>query len=119
MEAMNTKCTFMRLMFDDTLECSNGPISYVTIVKLKMKGHTLGLCGNWSCAVWAWRKNWINIFSFIGPNGTDKATFLNNLKTYLPPYDRYVMVGNEIDKQEALDAGWEFVYEKDFGEGLK
>lgn len=102
---------------DDTLEVSNGPISIQQLVKLKMGGHVIGLCGNWSLFLWEVR-GWQNLISFIGAIGISKAEFLRNLKTFMPRMDRYVMVGNEADKSEAETADWEFVYEKDFKEGL-
>jgi len=103
---------------DDTLDVSGGPVSLAQLARLRLNGHVVGLCGNY--AVFCQKvKEWHRLISFIGAIGTSKAAFLSNLKVFLRPYDSYVMVGNEIDKIEAHNAGWEFVYAEDFKEGLE
>ncbi len=107
---------------DDTLEVSAGPVSNVSIVKLKTAGHIVGLNGNWAAAVRT-VLDWHYLFSFIGPMEMSKDRFLAQIKTYVPA-DDYVMVGNILgvsgasdDQGAALLAGWRFIKESDFAAG--
>jgi hypothetical protein len=108
---------------DDTLWLSNGPVQLQQLVYLKQNGHVLGLCGNWA-AVTQLLTGWGFLFSFIGPMEMGKAGFLNQIKTFIRA-EHYIMVGNDgdgetvsADRQAAEIAGWEFVPERDFKEGL-
>lgn len=108
---------------DDTLEVSGGPVKITDLVDLKNKGHTVGLCGNWSVAVNR-ITNWQVLFSCVGPvdNTGSKAPYMRQLMTYLPKYDRYILVGNitpSTDSLFAAQAGYEFILEKDFAEGTR
>ena len=102
----------------------DGPIGLEQLIRLKSDGHVIGLNGNWARVV-HYVRGWHNLFSFIGPCGISKGEFLVQLKTYILA-DRYVMVGNDIDgagniapdRDAAKLAGWEFIREKDFKEGL-
>ena len=109
---------------DDTLEVSGGPISIVSVGKLKPEGHIVGLNGNWAVVVQS-VPLWHRIFSFVGPMEISKDTFLNQLKTYIPA-DDYIMVGNikgvsggSDDEGAANLAGWRFIKESDFAAGAR
>lgn len=106
---------------DETLWCSGGPVQPQHLVKLKSRGHTLGLCGNWGL-VTSQVQGWQKVFSFIGPIGIAKDLYLNQLRTYVPS-DRYFMVGNDHkrglyrspnDRLLSNKTGFEFVSELDF-----
>lgn len=107
---------------DETLEVSAGPIKMQHLVDLCIEGHILGVCGNYA-RVTMTVVNWHDFFSFIGPMEMTKASFLNQLKTYIPA-DEYIMVGNiqgisgsSDDEGAAKSAGWRFIQEKKFAEG--
>jgi hypothetical protein len=109
---------------DDTLEVSGGPISIVSVGSLKSQGHIVGLNGNWAVVVQT-VPLWHRIFSFLGPMGMSKDTFLHQLKTYISAED-YIMVGNIKGVSGASDdagaanlAGWRFIKESDFGAGAR
>lgn len=102
---------------DGTLEISNGPVKLAQIIALRHAGHITGLCGNWGFFV-RFCPGWENFLSPIGPIGTSKALYMAQLKMYIPA-ERYVFVGNAPpDDIEARDAGWEFIREAEFKEGL-
>jgi len=109
---------------DDTLEVSGGPISILSVRKLKPEGHIVGLNGNWAVVVQS-VPLWHRIFSFIGPMEMSKDIFLNQLRTYIRA-DDYVMVGNikgvsgaSDDEGAANSAGWRFIQESDFAAGAR
>ena len=109
---------------DDTLEVSGGPISIASVGSLKPQGHIVGLNGNWAVVVHT-VPLWHRIFSFVGPMEISKATFLNQLKTYIPA-DDYIMVGNirgisgaSDDQGAAKLARWRFIKESDFAAGVR
>jgi hypothetical protein len=109
---------------DDTLEVSGGPITIVSIDRLKPEGHVVGLNGNWAVVVQS-VPLWHRIFSFIGPMEMSKDIFLSQLKTYICA-DDYVMVGNiqgisgaSDDEGAAALAGWRFIKESDFAAGAR
>jgi hypothetical protein len=106
---------------DETLEISGGPVKLHDLALLRTRGHTLGLCGNWGL-VTHFVAEWDKLFSFIGPIGIDKPTFLKQLKTYVHG-TRFVLVGNDHrlgsykspdDFILSRDTGWEFVSELHF-----
>ena len=104
---------------DDTLWLSNGPVQLQQLTYLKEQGHILGLCGNWA-VVCQLLRGWQFLFSFIGPMEMSKPAFLSQIKAFIRA-DKYIMVGNvepSPDKQSAEQAGWEFILEKEFKEGL-
>lgn len=108
---------------DETLCVSAGPISLESLLELRQQGHVVGLCGNW--AVFCQRvSGWQNLVSFMNL-GLLKETCLGQLKTYIPA-DDYVMVGNILgvsgasdDQGAAQRAGWRFIKETDFAEGVR
>lgn len=102
----------MHSMFDDTLEVSGGPVTLAQLIRLRSEGHVIGLCGNWA-VVTSLVRGWHNLLSFIGPIGCHKTTFLQGLRMFIKA-DRYVMVGNEADRESARLAEFEFVLEHDF-----
>ena len=102
---------------DGTLEISNGPVKLAQVINLRHAGHIVGLCGNWGFFI-NFCPGWENFLNLIGPIGTSKALYMAQLKMYVRA-ERYVLVGNSPpDDIEARDAGWEFVHERDFKEGL-
>jgi hypothetical protein len=109
---------------DDTLQVSGGPVSIVSVGRLKGEGHIVGLNGNWAVVVQL-VPLWHRIFSFIGPMEMRKDVFLKQLKTYVPA-DDYIMVGNmkcvsgsSDDQAAAYLAGWRFIKESDFAAGVR
>jgi hypothetical protein len=108
---------------DHTLEFAGGPITVVQLMRLREAGHVIGLCGNWGAFTQRYR-GWWSLISLMSV-AVDKVTFMQQVKTYCPGFDRYVMVGNDgdgvtvsADRAAAEAAGWEFVLERDFKEGL-
>jgi hypothetical protein len=100
---------------DETLEVSGGPVRLVDVV---------GLCGNWAIVTRSWPE-WFQIFSFIGPMLMSKPDFLKQLSTYVPA-EEHVMVGNILgisgqsdDQGAAIAAGWRFIRESDFANGMR
>lgn len=109
---------------DETLEVSKGPVKLVDLVKLRERGHIVGLCGNWAM-VTLHCPDWHLICSFVGPCGIEKDDFLRQLREYIPGHD-YVMVGNILgisgasdDRGAAERAGWRFIQESAFATGVR
>src|SRR3990172_7963434 len=109
---------------DDTLEVSKGPVKLLDLVKLREHGHIVGLCGNWAM-VTLHCPGWHHICSFVGPCGIEKHDFLRQLRQYIPGHD-YVMVGNILgisgasdDRGAAERAGWRFIQESEFANGVR
>lgn len=110
---------------DETLEVSGGPVKIADLIALKQAGHVLGICGNFHVGTNT-IPFWAHLFSFLGSMGMTKTLFLEQIKTYCPPADDYVMVGNDDrffgqskDKQAADEAGWRFIREVEFAEGKR
>ena len=110
---------------DETLEVSGGPVKINDLVTLKKEGHILGICGNFAVGTHG-IPSWAQLFSFLGPMGMTKAGFLDQIRTYVPPAEEYVMVGNDDryfgqskDKQAADEAGWRFIREYAFADGAR
>lgn len=110
---------------DKTLEISRGCVTFESIVKLKSEGNIVGLCGNWGVVTLNTR-GWENLFSFLNI-GVDKVTYMRQIKLYIPAED-YVMIGNDVhdascgspnDKAFAEEAGWRFIKENDFANGIR
>lgn len=111
---------------DETLEVSGGPVRVQALCELRSRGHIIGVCGNWAVAC-AYIDGWSHLFSFVGPIGSDKPSFLQQLKTYIAA-DDYVLVGNDHargafqspnDAAHAAAAGWRFISEADFAGGAR
>lgn len=120
---------------DHTLDVSGGPVSLNALVELAVKGHIVGICGNWALITHmhgagvfgrpAWWPHWKVVCSFFGPIDVAKRTMLAQIKRYVPAA-RYVMVGNDPahfgasnDVAEAAAAEWEFIREHDFARGAR
>lgn len=114
---------------DDTAECSNGPVTLQSMMDLRLAGDIVGLCGNWSgfCQK---VNGWWHLVSLMNV-GTNKAEFMALVKQYLPA-DDYIMVGNIFgvpnklgfpggsdDQGSAALAGWRFIKEDDFANGVR
>ena len=124
---------------DETLEISNGPIKLQDLIDLRVQGHIVGICGNWGlfCKI----PGWHHVASFVSctfcatdPAGKvygDKAWFLTELKRYIPA-DEYIHVGNQFgrinslgftcgshDDAAAQQAGYKFILEDDFAQGVR
>ena len=91
---------------DHTLEISQWPVTFASIVELRNQGHIVGLCGNFAVV-------------------TMKEHMLANIKQYVPA-EEYVMVGNVFgvsggsdDQGAAERSGWRFVQERLFAEGAR
>jgi hypothetical protein len=109
---------------DETLEVSNGPVKLVDLAKLREDGHIVGLCGNWAM-VTLHCPGWHHICSFVGPCGIEKHDLLRQMRQYIPGHD-YVMVGNILgisgasdDRGAAERAGWRFIKESEFANGVR
>jgi len=109
---------------DETLEVSTGPVQLFDLVKLRENGHIVGLCGNWAM-VTRHCPDWHHICSFVEPCGIEKDDFLRQLRQYIPA-DDYVMVGNILgvsgasdDRGAAERAGWRFIQEREFANGVR
>ena len=109
---------------DETLVYGDppGPVTHEQLLKLKMDGHILGICGNYG-AVFRKVGGWHSLFSFWN-YGWTKQEVLTAIKASMTAagvaheIEAWIMVGNEVDRAPAEAAGWTFVYEKDFREGL-
>jgi hypothetical protein len=110
---------------DHTLDVSDGPVSLNTVVHVRSASSAIvGLCGNWGL-VTRTVPTWYEIFSFVGPMGVPKAEMLIQIRRYCPA-DDYVMVGNDPrlygnsdDVGAAAEAGWRFIREHDFADGVR
>ena len=109
---------------DDTLEVSAGPVRMTDLVALHAAGHIVGLCGNWAMVTMHYPE-WHRVCSFVGPCGIEKEEFLRQLRQYVPARD-YVLVGNVLgvsgasdDQGAAARAGWRFIQERDFADGMR
>lgn len=109
---------------DETIEISGGPVTLKSMMDLRLEGHVVGLCGNW--AVFVQRvEGWHHLISFHNAGTPNKETHLANLKAYTPA-EEYIMVGNILgvtgasdDKGAAERAGWKFISEREFAEGVR
>ena len=109
---------------DDTLEISNGPVHLTDLQALRNSGHIIGLCGNWGLFTRSVR-NWYEHVSFIGPMLLAKADYLIELRTYVCA-ESYVLVGNDPrifgasdDATAAREAGFHFIRELEFADGMR
>jgi len=110
---------------DETLDIAGGPVDLSDVIQLTLDDHCVGLCGNWALVTALYPNQWFDVFSFLGPMLMTKAEFLNQLRNYIPAED-YVMVGNDPlvfgqsqDAEAAKTAGWRFINEHDFADGLR
>ena len=108
---------------DETLEISNGPIKIDHLIELKDQGHIVGICGNMQ--VFCRIPNWHKIISFLGQSFLTKDHFLYGLKINIPA-EEFIMVGNRLgvtgasdDEGAAQRAGWRFILERDFANGMR
>jgi hypothetical protein len=117
---------------DHTLEISNGPVKLSQLVNLRNQGHIIGVVGNFGLFMDV-VVGWHQLICFWNiQEGMDKAATLRWVKRSLDRplmhhthIDHYIMVGNEgtgwpmsADKEAATAAGWEFIKEEQFKEGL-
>lgn len=110
---------------DETLEVSAGPVKLEDLMKLRVEGHIVGLCGNWAALVQR-IGGWQHLVSFfMAGEGARKDWYLIDLKRYIPA-DEFIMVGNILgvsgasdDKGAAERAGWRFIKESDFANGAR
>ena len=109
---------------DDTLEISNGPVRLEAMQAVRKSGHIVGLCGNWGLFTRI-VPNWYDRVSFIGPMRLTKADYLIDLRTYVSA-ESYVMVGNDPrifapsdDATAAREAGFRFIRELEFADGMR
>lgn len=109
---------------DETLEVSGGPVTIQMMVDLRNQGNIIGLCGNWAAFVQR-VAGWHTLISFHNAGTPNKETHLTDIKRYTPAED-YVMVGNILgvtgasdDQGAAQRAGWRFISERDFANGIR
>lgn len=117
---------------DETLEISAGPVTLQSLMDLRIQGHIVGLCGNWACMTLN-VMGWHNLISFVNcvpeywvdGKRADKVDFLKLLKQHVRA-DDFVMVGNILgvsgasdDQGSAERAGWRFIKESDFAQGVR
>ena len=127
---------------DETMYCSNGPVTLDMLVTLRKEGHIVGLCGNWGlfCQV---VPNWQDYVSFInctpavfdqptyGDWNLAKVWFMQHFRQYIRA-EEYILVGNikgelnslgvvcgSEDNKFAAMAGWRFIKEDDFSRGVR
>ncbi len=125
---------------DETLEISNGPVKLQSLIDLRVRGHIVGLCGNWG--LFCNRvQGWHHMISFVncslviadqsGKLHGDKAWFLSELKKYIPA-EEYIHVGNRFgrvnslghvcgshDEDAAQRSGYRFILEDEFARGVR
>lgn len=108
-----------------------GPVRLQQLVDLFNEGQMVGIAGNWPNIVKDW-PSWHRYISFFGPYKMKgdpmspfKADMLKEIKANIPA-DRYVLVGNIMqpngqiaDLAVADAAGFEFIKEYDFANGLR
>jgi hypothetical protein len=126
---------------DETLWCSNGPVTRPMLEDLRKQGHIVGLCGNLHCFMER-VTDWYNVIScttnfdtlvtlgFLVPKQYWLKSFLISCRNA----DFYTMVGNELgrvnslgfkcqsaDGEETRAAGspWRFIVEDDFAGGVR
>lgn len=134
---------------DECLWTSNGPVTEDMLRKLRAEGHILGICGNLSafiprCPTWHEYVSFTTNFDLglFGGNFCSialnygiipKAIWLMSLKQHvIVEADDYVMVGNIKGQKNALgvvcnsednvaaeQAGWRFIKEDDFANGVR
>lgn len=125
---------------DEALEVSNGPITIEMLRNLKREGHIIGICGNLNCFCTK-VPDWYEVISFtlnldFGPylgGLIPKGTWLHCFKhTTFPQAEEYIMVGNIFgeknslgfvcgshDSTAAAQAGWRFIKEDNFAQGMR
>jgi hypothetical protein len=108
---------------DETIEGLAGPVTLSSLLALRSEGHIIGLCGNWGAFVSAVER-WHDFVSFMNV-GVEKAEFLAHLARHVKA-EEYVMVGNILgvsgssdDQGAAERAGWRFIQERDFADGVR
>lgn len=115
---------------DETFDFSpaGGPVTLDMVRALKGRGAIVGVCGNWHW-VCLNASDWPELFSIVGPMGTDKPTMMRQIQQYITAGD-YVMVGNDHasegqnytspdDAAAAREAGWRFISEANFAAGTR
>ena len=109
---------------DDTLEVSGGPVLLEQVAELKQSGHIVGLCGNWG-VVTRQVPEWHRLFTIVGPMAASKEELMRQVAENIPASD-YILVGNILgvtgasdDEGSAKAAGWRFIREGDFAEGVR
>ena len=125
---------------DHTLEISNGPVFLSAMEELREQGDIVGICGNWGLFVqkvpdWHRRISFLNCSAAFLEDGVrvcgDKASWLKHFAQFVQA-DEYIMVGNRAgrtnslgfvceskDEEAAIKAGWDFVLEDDFAQGVR
>lgn len=123
---------------DETIEISAGPVTLQMMMALREEGHIVGLCGNLN-AFCTRVKDWWKYVSFTlnfdtypvigGSFGScfPKEVWLKLFQhTTFPHADDYILVGNIMgvsgasdDKGSAERAGWRFIKESDFAQGVR
>jgi hypothetical protein len=104
------------IMFDvdGTMAVSQqGPIPMDFIYYLGER-HCIGICGNWAAAYLSTNIKDFKRFTFVDTASTSKAAHLAAIKKFCM-FEEYIFVGNaESDKAAADEAGWKFVWAKDW-----
>ena len=123
---------------DETISVSAGPVTLESMLELRKEGHIVGLCGNLN-AFCTRVSNWQDYISFTlnfdtypvigGPFGScfPKEVWLKLFQqTTFPSAEEYILVGNRMGVTGASDneggaqrAGWRFILERDFAEGVR
>lgn len=119
---------------DETLEVSAGPILLQSLMDLRIEGHIVGLCGNLN-AFMTRANGWQHLISFT--LNFDTTPYLGGLipkdiwlkcfrDTAFPNAEEYILVGNIMGVSGASDdmgaaerAGWRFIKETDFANGVR
>lgn len=127
---------------DECLEISNGPIPLSAMLELREQGHVIGLCGNGRkfCDLLPdWHKYIsFNLLCDLGPimnfgGLIGKDIWLRCFRETLYLHaEEYVMVGNVFGEKNSMgfvcgshdsmfaeSAGWRFIKEDDFANGVR
>jgi len=95
---------------DGTLNISGGPIPATHLLNLQRCGLVIGVLGNWRRAF-----DSIKGLDFYQAGIPSKAEILKALGTN-KAFKLYV-ADTDADREEALKAGWNFIYAKDYRYG--
>lgn len=123
---------------DETITVSDGPVTLQMMKGLRDQGHVVGLCGNlnaFCCRVegwWEYVSFTLNFDTFPVIGGSYGSCFPKEVwlklfqHTVFPTAEEYILVGNiqgvsgaSDDQGAAQRAGWRFIKESDFANGVR
>ena len=118
---------------DETLEISAGPVKLQSLIDLRNEGCIVGLCGNLHCFMERVPKWWEYIsftlnFDTLLTLGTllPKEYWLRTFVISCRDAEEYILIGNILgvsgasdDKGASERAGWRFIQESEFANGVR